>query len=100
MRPWIWGAIVGISVAGCLWAWFRDVRRVMRSLESTVESAAKQLLICRKKAQDARNDLESTVVLVRSEKIYQQAVQNYNEKWKKPWVCVPAVLMGFRAIRK
>ena len=47
-----------ISTVGCIILWFRDVRRVMREQESTVESAHRELAVWRDKAQKAQGDPE------------------------------------------
>lgn len=89
-------AVAGISM--CLFLWFRDVRRIMQERKSTVESAAGQLACCRRKLVDAKGDPEAKDVLGRSEKIYRQAVDLYDHTLKKPWILLPAFLMGFRFI--
>lgn len=92
--------IAVISTAVCLYLWFRDVRRIMTTQKSTMESAKAQLKIFREKAHKARNDPDAAAVMERSENIYQQAVDNYNRTLHKPWVYLPATLMGFRTIPK
>ena len=87
-----------VSTAAFLFLWFRDVRRIMRERKSTVESARSQLSIFREKAHKARDDPDAAAVLERSESIYCQAVNRYNRALEKPWVCLPAALMGFRMI--
>ena len=94
--PWL---IALSSTTLCLFLWFRDVRRIMTSRKSTVESAAGQLSVCRKKAAEARQDSGVAEVLRRSQSIYTQAVDHYNATLRKPWVYLPAVLMGFRPIK-
>lgn len=98
MPSWIAWLIAIVSTAVCLFLWFRDVRRIMRSRKSTVESAAGQLAACRERAAGARDDPEAAAVLERSEKIYRQAVDIYNQTRQKPWICLPAMLMGFQPI--
>ena len=93
--PWL---IAIFSTAICLFLWFRDVRRIMRGRKSTVESAAGQLAVCRRKAAAAPSKPENTDVLKRSEKIYLQAVEHYNDALRKPWIYLPAALMGFHRI--
>ena len=87
-----------VSTAAFLFLWFRDVRRIMRERKSTVESAKAQLSIFRDKTHKARDDPDAAV-LERSESIYRQAVEHYNRTLYKPWVCLPAALMGFRMIQ-
>ena len=86
-----------VSTAAFLFLWFRDVRRIMRERKSTVDSAKAQLDIFREKAHKARDDPDAAV-LQRSESIYRQAVDHYNQTLRKPWVYPPAALMGFRMI--
>ncbi len=87
-----------VCVVVCVLVWFRDVRRIMRSRKSMVDSAAGQLSSCREKAVSARGDPETEAVLERSETIYRQAVELYDRTLKKPWVILPALLMGFGPI--
>lgn len=97
---WLMLLIAVISTAICLYLWFRDVRRIMTEQKSTVESAKAQLHIFREKARKARDDPEAATVLERSERIYGQAEDNYNRTLHKPWVYLPATLMGFQTIQK
>ena len=97
MVPRIVWLVAIISSVICLFFWFRDVRRVMRERMSTVESAAQQLDNCRKKCNKTRNDPEATAVLERSENIYKQAVNIYNQTLQKPYYFLPAMLMGFHS---
>lgn len=91
--------IAVVSTAAFLWLWFRDVRRIMRERKSTVDSARAQLNVFRDKAHKARDDPDTAAILTRSESIYRQAVDNYNRTLRKPWVYLPATLMGFRMIQ-
>lgn len=99
MVSWLIPLIAVISTATCLYLWFRDVRRIMKEQQSTVESAKAQLRLFREKAHKARDDPDSAAVLERSESIYRQAVEHYNRTLRKPWVYPPAAVMGFRTIR-
>ena len=96
MSAWLAWLIAIISSLGCLFLWFRDVRRIMRDRLSTVEYAAKQLACFRKKAANTQNDPEAAALLERSERIYRQAVEQYALSMEKPWIRLPASLMGFR----
>lgn len=87
-----------VSTAAFLFLWFRDVRRIMRERKSTVDSAKAQFNVFREKAHKARDDPDAAAVLARSESIYCQAVDHYNQTLRKPWVYPPAALMGFRMI--
>lgn len=98
MVPWLIALIAVVSVALCLCLWFRDVRRIMRERKSTVESAAGQLAVHRERARKARGDPNATAVLARSEDIYRQAVNIYNQTLRKPWNYLPAHLMGYHRI--
>ena len=82
----------------CLFLWFRDVRRIMREKKSIVDSAAGQLNVYRKKAAQETKDGIPSAVLERSENIYRQAVESYDRTLSKPWICLPAIMMGFRLI--
>lgn len=95
-----WGAwlIAIISTAVCLLFWFRDVRRIMRERKSTVEFAAAQLVSCQEMVNQATSASDAIAVLERSEDIYRQAVDIYNRTMRKPWIHLPAYLMGFRPI--
>lgn len=72
------------------------MRRVLNDRKSIVDSAAGQLTSFRRRAEVAPCDKEFTQVLRRSESIYYQAVHNYNRTFSRPWVYLPARLMGFR----
>jgi len=94
--PWL---IAGFSLGAFLLFWFRDVRRILREKKSMVESAASQLAAHRKKAAADRTDPDAAAVLARSNRIYRQAVDIYNQTLKRPWVRFPAFLMGYEAFR-
>lgn len=98
MAPWLITLFAFASTGGCIFLWFRDVRRIMRERKSTVESAGGQLVACREKALRARGDPEAAAVLEWSENIYRQAVDIYNRTLRKPWNYLPAHLMGFHQI--
>lgn len=98
MTAWIPWLIAIASMGAFLLFWFRDVRRIMRERQSMVESAASQLASCRKKAAADRSDPEATAVLALSHKIYRQAVDIYNQTLKRPWVRIPAYLMGYEPV--
>jgi len=98
MAVWLAWLVASISTIVCLFLWFRDVRRIMRERMNTVESAAAQLDACRKKPAQAVGDPDAAAVLARSEDIYRQAVDLYHQHLRKPWIWLPATLMGFRTI--
>lgn len=95
MSAWLGWLIAIISTAACLTFWFRDARRIMRKHLSMLECAAGQLSVCRKKAASG-DQTQNAEVLQRSERIYQQALDIYNQALHKPWIGVPAYLMGYR----
>jgi len=95
---WLIVLIMVSSVALSLFLWFRDVRRIMRERKSMVDSADGQLAVCREKALKARDDPEAAAIFARSERIYRQAVALYNQTIHKPWIVLPAALMGYHAI--
>ena len=86
------------STALCLFLWFREVRRIMRERKSTVDSAGIQLSVYTEKSLGAHGDPEAAAVLARSERIYHQAVEIYNQTLERPWNYLPAHLMGFHRI--
>ena len=88
--------IAAVSTAAFVSLWFWEVRRVLNDRKSIVDSAAGQLTSFRRRAEGAPCDKEFTQVLRRSESIYYQAVHNYNRTFSRPWVYLPARLMGFR----
>lgn len=98
MGPWLITLIAVVSVTLCLFLWFRDVRRIMGERKSTLDSAAGQLAACRDRVRKARDDPDAAAILKRSEDIYQQAATIYDRTIKKPWVFLPARLMGFQPI--
>lgn len=84
-----------ISTTACLYLWLRDVRHTMQIQKSTVDSAASQFATCWENALHSQNDPAAAAVLARSESIYRQSVDNYNQSLKKPGNYLPALLMGF-----
>lgn len=98
MAPWLISLIAVVSIALCLFLWFRDVRRIMQERKSTVESAAGNLAAYQEKMRRVRNDPDAAAVLARSEDIYRLAVDIYNRTLQKPWNCLPAHLMGYHRI--
>jgi len=100
MPVWLPWVITGVSIAVCLYLWFRDVRRIMLERLSTVESAGVQLFACRERAAQILDAQEAAAVLARCEDIYLQALDLYHQHLRKPWIWLPAVLMGFGRITK
>ena len=95
MPVWIPWMIAVVSTAACLGLWFRDVRRIMQERRNMVESAAGQLAACRRKAAGIPPGPEIDAILQRVENVYEQAVDRYNDTLSKPWVRLPAAVMGF-----
>jgi len=98
----LWCVILPIAIIStglCVFLWFRETRRVMRERQSTVQSAERQLTVCREKARLLWDDPETSSVLARSEQIYCQAVDLYNQTRKRPLYYIPARLMGYRRIQ-
>lgn len=98
MTSWIIALVAIVSTTACLFLQFRDVLRFIREQKSIVKSAAGQLAVCREKSLKARDGPEVSAVLDRSEKIYRQAVDLYNQTLHKAWNYFPAHLMGLRYI--
>lgn len=98
MSNWFAWCMAAVSTIAALFLWFRDVRRLMTSLSSTLESADDQLSACRDRMIKARGDPEAAAIMERSEKIYIQALERYNQILRKPWYSLPARLMGFHTI--
>ena len=86
------------SMTLSLYLWFRDVQRTMRERRNVVDSAYGQLKVYQKKVYQERDNPETAAVYDRSAKIYRQAVCIYNGFLCKPWILLPAYLMGFRYI--
>lgn len=100
MSPWIPWLVAAASTAACVTLWFRETRRSLRRLKSTLDSAASQVAACRKRASETCGDAASAAVLERSESIYRQAVEHYNDTLSRPWVYLPGRLMGFRLLNQ
>lgn len=96
MTPWIAWLIAAVCAAAfvALWSW--EVRRMLTGRQSIVDSAASQVTAFRRRLAQTPADREAAAVLYRSESIYRQAVDNYNYALHRPWVYIPARIMGFR----
>lgn len=96
MTPWIAWLIAALCAAAfvALWSW--EVRRMLTGRQSIVDSAASQVSAFRRRLAQTPADREAAAVLYRSESIYRQAVDNYNYALHRPWVYIPACIMGFR----
>ena len=100
MAPWAAWLIAAVSLAAFVTLWCWEVRRVLTDRRSTVDSAAGQWAAFRRKMAETPCDQELAAVLLRSESIYRQAVDNYNRTFCRPWVSLPARLMGFRRVEE
>ena len=98
MPSWVAWLIAAVSTTAFLVLWFWEVRRVLRSRRSVVESAAAQLSACRRQAAGVRYDPELAQILARSESIYRQAAELYNRTYSKPWIHLPGWLLGYRKL--
>ena len=85
-----------VSSALCIFLWFRDVRRTMLERRRTVEFAEGQLRSNRRRAKEAGAGKDGAAVLERSVSIHRQAVDIYNHTLRKPWIYLPAIIMGFK----
>lgn len=96
MTPWIAWLIAAVCAAAfvALWSW--EVRRMLTGRQSIVDSAASQVTAFYRRLAQTPADREAAAVLYRSESIYRQAVDNYNYALHRPWVYIPACIMGFR----
>lgn len=96
MTPWIAWLIAAVCAAAfvALWSW--EVRRMLTGRQGIVDSAASQVTAFRRRLAQTPADREAAAVLYRSESIYRQAVDNYNHALYRPWVYIPARIMGFR----
>ncbi len=95
MPSWVSWLIAAVSTTAFLALWFWEVRRILLSRRSVVESAAAQLSAYRRQAVGVRYDPALANVLTRSESIYRQAVSHYNDTLCKPWIYLPGRLLGF-----
>lgn len=94
MLAWL---IAAFSAAAFVTLWFWEARRILKSRMSTVESAAAQLSVCCRSAENG-GARESAEILVRSESIYRQAAELYNRTYSKPWIRLPGWLLGYRKL--
>lgn len=89
-------AATGLTIS--VYRWFRKVQSIMRERKRTVESAAAQLAASRSQVVEKHYDPDLAKVITRCENIYRQAEAQYHESYYKPWIWLPATIMGFRAI--
>ena len=96
MPSWVAWLIAAVSTTAFLVLWFWEVRRMLTGRQSIVDSAASQVTAFHRRLAQTPADREAAAVLYRSESIYCQAVDNYNHALHRPWVYIPARIMGFR----
>lgn len=98
MIAWI---LIGLLVAGGLLyglsCWCRQAREVLDQRRDMVENATAQYYACRQRMEDGEPDAEA--VCQRSMRIYQQAVEHYEEALDDPRYRLPAIWMGYRNMR-
>ena len=89
---------VAVGLAVGVYFWFHKVLHIMRERKNTVEIAASQLEAQRSKADEKHYDSNLAKIIGCCENAYQQAETIYNQSFAKPWIWLPAVLMGFRKV--
>ena len=80
-----------------VYLWFRRVWTVMKARHDAVEVAARQRQTAEESA--APSPEAFAAVLARSENIYAQAVERYEQALHRPLYHLPAVMMGFRSVK-
>ena len=90
-------ALVVLLLLLGVYLWFRRVWLVMKARHDAVEVAARQ----RQTAEDSAEPSPEAfaAVLARSENIYAQAVEKYEQALHRPLYHLPAVIMGFRSVK-
>ena len=78
--------------------WFRRVWLVMKARHDAVEVAARQRQTAEESAEPSPEAFAA--VLARSENIYAQAVEKYEQTLHQPLYHLPAVMMGFRSVKE
>ena len=80
-----------------VYLWFRRVWLVMKARHEAVEVAARQRQTAEESAEPSPEAFAA--VLARSENIYAQAVERYEQALHRPLYHLPAVIMGFRSVK-
>lgn len=80
-----------------VYLWFRRVWTVMKARHDAVEVAARQRQTAEESAEPSPEAFAA--VLARSENIYAQAVERYEQALHRPLYHLPAVMMGFRSVK-
>lgn len=81
-----------------VYLWFRRVWTVMKARHDAVEVAARQRQTAEESAEPSPEAFAA--VLARSENIYTQAVERYEQALHRPLYHLPAVMMGFRSVKE
>ena len=91
-------ALVVLLLLLGVYLWFRRVWLVMKARHDAVEVAARQ----RQTAEDSAEPSPEAfaAVLARSENIYAQAVEKYEQTLHQPLYHLPASIMGFRSVKE
>jgi len=101
MEPWVmWLMIIaaGTALSFCVSLWFRTVSRIMQKQKSVLEIAAGQLAAVRMQAHGNRYDPNLSQRIKGCEIAYKQAELSYTKEFGKPWIWLPAKLLGYRAV--
>ena len=88
--------LLGVLLLGvvlCLVLWLKKVWTLMHERKKTIELAAQQVTILRAMAEKVDEG-----PLMRSERIYLQAVDLYMKDYNKPENHIPAMVFGFHPI--
>lgn len=96
MTVWIPWLAAAVSTAVCLYLWFREVRRIVEEKADMVSCASGQVESSRRRVRQFPGDAAAAAVLRRSEDICRQAQLQYRQTLRKPWIRLPALLMGYR----
>lgn len=99
MNTWIAYTIAIVSTAAFIALWFGVVKKELHAKENMVAAARHQLIASREvyeRERDGPNAEMAKGVLERSQSIYRQAVNIYNETLRKPYNAVPALFFGLR----
>ena len=81
--------------------WFWVVHRELHAKKKTVDASRYQLTASRQqfmRARDGPDRKAAEELLTRSNDIYHQSLELYNDALHKPWNYLPAIIMGFRQL--
>ncbi|MEG2222683.1 MAG: hypothetical protein RRY95_08155 [Oscillospiraceae bacterium] len=91
-------SLAAISAAAFLALWFWVVRRELYAKQKAAHAARCQLIAGKQaymRARDGPRERQAQAIMERSQRIYDQSIQLYNELLHKPWNRLPGRLMGF-----